>query len=66
MPVDKNLSLVLLRELEQLTEELNRDIQLAKTREEHVRVTARANSASHLLSDMRKFFSEGTASDGNI
>lgn len=58
MPVSENLILKLVHQLEQLTEELNRDIQLAKTREEHVRVTARANSASHLLSDMKKFFSE--------
>ena len=32
-----------------LAEELASDIPLAKTREEHIRVTARANAAANLL-----------------
>lgn len=36
----------------ELAEELQLDIQLAKTREEHIRVTARANAAFNLYSEM--------------
>lgn len=60
------LNLNLVGELSQLVENLNGDIALCKTREEHVRVTARANQASAILTELQKFFSDGTASDGNI
>lgn len=36
----------------QLAEDLAADIQLARTREEHIRVTARANSALELLNGL--------------
>lgn len=38
----------------QLAEELASDIMLCKTREEHIRVTARANAASELVSEIAK------------
>jgi hypothetical protein len=37
---------------QQLAADLYSDIGLAKTREEHIRVTARANAASALLTEM--------------
>lgn len=36
----------------ELAEELSKDIQLASTREEHIRVTARANAAAALYNRM--------------
>lgn len=47
-------------------ERLAADIPLASTRMEHVRVTARANEAAHILASLQKFFSEETASDGEV
>lgn len=35
-----------------LADELSKDIQLASTREEHIRVTARANAAAALYNTM--------------
>lgn len=35
-----------------LADELSKDIQLASTREEHIRVTARANAAAALYNGM--------------
>ncbi len=56
---DKSLILDLVAQLERLASEIQSDIDLCKTREEHVRVTARANDASRVASDLRKFFSSG-------
>lgn len=36
-----------------LAQRLNEDVQLSKTREEHVRVTARANEALELLNHIK-------------
>jgi hypothetical protein len=38
---------------ERLAARLQEDIELSKTREEHIRVTARANEASELLTVIR-------------
>lgn len=64
--MESNLNLDLVGELSQLVKNLNGDIELCKTREEHVRVTARANQATAILVGLQKFFSEESASDGNI
>ena len=56
---DKSLILDLVVQLERLASELQSDIDLCKTREEHIRVTARANDAARVASDLRKFFSNG-------
>lgn len=42
----------LLEAARELADELNKDIQLAKTREDHIRVTARANAAAALYNSM--------------
>lgn len=47
----------LLEEARLHAERLVQDIPLSKTREEHVRVTARANEAVHIESSLLKFFS---------
>lgn len=39
----------------ELAEELTDDIKLSKTREEHIRVTARANAATALHNSLLKF-----------
>jgi hypothetical protein len=36
------------------------DIKLASTRLEHIRVTARANEAVHLLQSLERLFEDGT------
>lgn len=42
-------------------ERLAADIPLARTRDEHVRVTARANEAAHILTALENFYHiEGT------
>lgn len=40
------------------TESLKRDILLCKTREEHVRVTARANEAAALTESLKLFLTD--------
>lgn len=42
-----------------LAESLKADINLCKTREEHVRITARANAAATLAAELKIFFSDG-------
>lgn len=42
----------------QLAASLKADIDLAKTREEHIRVTARANAAAELLTELTTLTSE--------
>lgn len=42
----------------ELAASLKADIDLAKTREEHVRVSARANAAAHLLTELTTLDSE--------
>jgi hypothetical protein len=42
----------------QLAASLKADINLAKTREEHIRVTARANAAAELLTELTTLDSE--------
>jgi hypothetical protein len=39
---------------ERLATRLREDIQLARTRDEHIRVTARANEAAELLTGLRE------------
>jgi len=48
---------------ERLAARLNEDIPLSKTREEHIRVTARANEAAELLNLIR---SSETASANTV
>jgi hypothetical protein len=43
----------------QLADRLKEDIEKCVTREDHIRVTARANEASHLLSGLETLFSNG-------
>ena len=50
---------------------LTADIPLCRTRDEHIRVTARANEAAHLLTALEEIFttsveSEGAASDDRV
>lgn len=56
----------ILKAASQLAENLKTDIPLAKTREEHIRVTARANEAAALVEKLKFFNGEGqkAASDG--
>jgi hypothetical protein len=42
-----------LEKLEELAARLNEDIVLAKSREEHIRLTARANEAAALVQEMK-------------
>ena len=42
-----------LEKLEELAARLNEDIVLAKSREEHIRLTARANEAATLVQEMK-------------
>lgn len=44
--------------VQELAERLREDIELCKTREEHIRVSARANAADHLLHDLLQFLDE--------
>lgn len=39
---------------ERLADRLREDIQLSRTRDEHIRVTARANEAAELLNGLRE------------
>ena len=55
MPGNNNLQLELAAEL---AASLKADIDLAKTREEHIRVTARANAAAALLTELTTLDSE--------
>jgi hypothetical protein len=55
MPGNNNLRLELAAEL---AASLKEDIDLAKTREEHIRVTARANAAAALLTELTTLTSE--------
>ena len=55
MPGNNNLQLQLAAEL---AASLKADIDLAKTREEHIRVTARANAAAELLTELTTLTSE--------
>jgi hypothetical protein len=48
----------LIEDAEQLAARLAEDIPLSRTRDEHIRVTARANEAANLLNGLRKFQSE--------
>lgn len=48
MPRNNNI-----QELEELAARLQEDIVLAKSREEHIRLTARANEARKILDDMK-------------
>ena len=49
---------LLLTVAEELARNLTDDIPLAKTREEHIRVTARANRATELLNLLQTDFDE--------
>ena len=53
-----NEMLKIYRMASQLAEELASDIAQCKTREEHIRVTARANAASELVADLVKVLNE--------
>ena len=55
MPGNNNNQLELAAEL---AASLKADIDLAKTREEHIRVTARANAAAELLTELTTLDSE--------
>jgi hypothetical protein len=55
MPGNNNTQLELAAEL---AASLKADIDLAKTREEHIRVTARANAAAELLTELTTSTSE--------
>jgi hypothetical protein len=55
MPGNNNIQLELAA---QLAASLKADIDLAKTREEHIRVTARANAAAELLTELTTLTSE--------
>jgi len=55
MPGNNNTQLELAAEL---AASLKADIDLAKTREEHIRVTARANAAAALLTELTTLNSE--------
>ena len=55
MPGNNNLRLELAAEL---AASLKEDIDLAKTREEHIRLSARANAAAHLLTELTTLTSE--------
>jgi molecular chaperone GrpE (heat shock protein) len=44
--------------VQELAERLREDINLCKTREEHIRVSARANAAAHVLQDLLQFLDE--------
>ena len=55
MPGNNNNQLELAAEL---AASLKADIDLAKTREEHIRVTARANAAAELLTELTTLTSE--------
>jgi hypothetical protein len=55
MPGNNNTQLELAAEL---AASLKADIDLAKTREEHIRVTARANAAAALLTELTTLDSE--------
>jgi hypothetical protein len=55
MPGNNNTKLELAAEL---AASLKADIDLAKTREEHIRVTARANAAAALLTELTTLDSE--------
>ena len=52
----------LVGEASELAARLSADIPLAKTREEHVRVTARANEAANLLQAISEIVAMETAS----
>jgi hypothetical protein len=43
---------------QELAERLRQDIECSKTREEHIRVSARANEAALLLQDLLSFLDE--------
>ena len=49
---------VLVEKVEELAERLRQDIECSKTREEHIRVSARANEAALLLQDLISFLDE--------
>jgi len=46
----------------ELAERLRQDIECSKTREEHIRVSARANEASLLLIELLAFLNERSSS----
>ena len=52
----------LIGEASELAARLSADIPLAKTREEHIRVTARANEAANLLQAISEIAAMETAS----
>lgn len=61
---EKTVKLDLIPIIEMASEHAQRcqeDIKLASTRLEHVRVTARANEAKHLLQSLERLFEDGTA-----
>jgi hypothetical protein len=51
----------LIEDAEQLAARLAEDIPLSRTRDEHIRVTARANEAANLLNGLVKLKSEAGA-----
>jgi hypothetical protein len=62
----ENVRLDLIAIIEMASEHAQRtqeDIRLASTRIEHVRVTARANEAIHLLQALERFFEDGTSTE---
>jgi len=52
----------LIEDAEQLAKRLEEDIIECRTRDEHIRVTARANEAANLLNGLRILKLEATAS----
>jgi hypothetical protein len=55
----------LLEDAEQLAARLQSDIIECRTRDEHIRVTARANEAANLLNGLKRFQLEATEQVNN-
>ena len=53
----------LLEAAEEHADRLRADILLCKTRDEHIRVTARANEAVAIVAQLKSFVGEGAASE---
>ena len=49
-----------------LADELTKDVELAATREEHIRVSARANAAQHLAIAVKELQSDGQEPDTTL
>ena len=53
----------LLTKARELAAQLSADVNQASTRLEHIRLTARANEAAHLLQDLEKLLTTGEIDD---